>query len=213
MENSEIEKDRDGWRVEGNCKKGGLGKLMPKYDIRTEKYPNVCYCIRVLGTRTLMALYPSNDPQLTFLFSSFKAIVRFSCSGLWPERCGFILLWMPQQQESHVERDKFSSTGRMPNLCYTLSRACTAKTRSEIVSNSWSSSDLSGVDRVCQSLERVAKNNSRHRGKQISPLTRRAAWRQVEKLEERRGKGEFPPLSALKLDECDYLPRTDENIS
>ncbi len=55
-----------------------MPKLMPKYDIRTEKYPNVCYCIKVLGTRTLMALYPSNDPQLSFSSSSFKATVGLS---------------------------------------------------------------------------------------------------------------------------------------
>lgn len=40
---------------------------------------------------------------------------------------------------------------------------------------------------------------------------------QVEKLEERKRKGEFPLLSALKLDECDYhsrsSARTHKNIS
>lgn len=85
---------------------------------------------------------------------------------------------MQWQKENHIEWewDNFSRTGRIDNLCFSLSRTHRAKTRSEIVSNPWSSSDLSAVDRVCQSLERVAKNNSRHRGKQISPPTRPAAW-------------------------------------
>lgn len=173
---------------------------MPKYDIRSEKYPNVCYCIKVLGTRTLITLYPTNDPQHSFSFPSFKAIVR-SPSWVHGQR-GAALQW---QKENHVGSDNFSSTGRMANLCFSLSRA---KTRSEIVSNSRSSSDLPGVDRVCQSLERVAKSNSRHRGKQISPPTRPLAWRTSGETGGEKEKGRVSSSKCTKV-RLMWLPFTE----
>lgn len=138
--------------------------------------------------------------------SLFPLLKPLSVSPAWVHgQRGAALQW---QKENHVGSDNFSSTGRMANLCFSLSRAHRAKTRSEIVSNSRSSSDLPGVDRVCQSLERVAKSNSRHRGNQISPPTRPFAWRTSGETGGEKEKGRVSSSKCTKV-RLMWLPFTE----